>query len=66
VKEIGEASPGTNLVDASCRRSGSRLDRLEGEGAGRKGSHDEGDREASHVEVSHGESNDRDEPTRHG
>ena len=65
MKEIGEASPGTNLVDASCRRSGSRLDRLEVEGAGRKPSHDEGRREASDVEVGNGESNDRDEPTRH-
>jgi hypothetical protein len=65
VKEIGEASPGTDLVDTSCRRPGSRLDRFEVEGAGRKPSHDEGHREASDVEVGNGESNDRDEPTRH-
>ena len=65
MKEIGEASPGTNLVDASCRRSGSRLDRLEGEGSDRKPSDDEGHREARDDEVSLGESNDYDEPTGH-
>jgi hypothetical protein len=75
VKEFGEASPGTNLVDARCRRSGSCLDRLEGKGADRKPSHDEGHRDAIHRDASHGdaihgevsngESNDRDEPIRH-